>query len=64
MSAALELAERGYDVTIREQSGQLGGRIQTYKVEKLNRTFHIDASGGHLCKDNLRINVTICVYCT
>ncbi|XP_072028675.1 carotenoid phi-ring synthase-like [Amphiura filiformis] len=46
LSAAFELAERGYDVTIREASSHLGGRIKTTQVEKLGRSFHVDT--GHL----------------
>ena len=33
LSAALELAERGYHVVIREASAELGGRLHTKRVE-------------------------------
>ncbi|XP_033628254.1 15-cis-phytoene desaturase, chloroplastic/chromoplastic-like [Asterias rubens] len=43
MSAALELAERGYQVTIREADTVLGGvYMQTKPVRKLGRTFMLD----------------------
>ena len=43
MSAALELAERGYQVTIREADTVLGGvYMQTKPVRKLGRTFMVD----------------------
>jgi len=44
LSAALELAERGYSVTIREADTVLGGRLQTNKVELPNvGTFQVEA---------------------
>ncbi|XP_077985594.1 carotenoid phi-ring synthase-like [Glandiceps talaboti] len=42
LSAALELAERGYDVTIREALDVFGGRLFTKPVVRLNRTFHVE----------------------
>ena len=42
MSAALELAERGYRVTIRESDSVLGGRLHTRPVELLGQTFQVE----------------------
>ncbi|XP_072035012.1 carotenoid phi-ring synthase-like isoform X3 [Amphiura filiformis] len=42
MSAALELAERGYQVTIREADSVLGGRLHTRPVERLGQTFQVE----------------------
>ncbi|XP_006820129.1 carotenoid phi-ring synthase-like [Saccoglossus kowalevskii] len=42
LSTALELAERGYDVTIREASDVIGGRLFAKPVEVLNRTFYLE----------------------
>ncbi|XP_070573119.1 carotenoid phi-ring synthase-like [Ptychodera flava] len=42
LSAALELAERGYEVTIRESSDVVGGRLFAKPVVRLNRTFPVE----------------------
>ncbi|XP_070561079.1 carotenoid phi-ring synthase-like isoform X2 [Ptychodera flava] len=42
LSAALELAERGYKVTIRESSDRIGGKLFSRPVLKLNRTFSVE----------------------
>lgn len=42
LSAALELSERGYHVTIREASDALGGRLSTRNAHLCNQTFAIE----------------------
>lgn len=42
MSAALELSDRGYDVTIREANPELGGKLKTEAVNIANKTFHVE----------------------
>ena len=44
MSAALELSERGYDVTLREAGPVYGGRLASRKVNVGNATFSVDNS--------------------
>lgn len=43
LSAALELADRGYQVTIKEQmENSVGGKLATKPVEVLNETFYVE----------------------
>ncbi|XP_054749100.2 carotenoid phi-ring synthase-like isoform X1 [Lytechinus pictus] len=42
LSAALELAERGYNVTVKEASPMLGGRLKSTEAEILGETFRVD----------------------
>ncbi|XP_030848106.1 uncharacterized protein LOC115926827 [Strongylocentrotus purpuratus] len=42
LSAALELAERGYNVTVKEASPMLGGRLKSTEVDILGETFRVD----------------------
>lgn len=42
LSAGLELAERGYNVTIKEKNHELGGRLMTEEIEVQGETFHIE----------------------
>ncbi|CAF0759935.1 unnamed protein product [Brachionus calyciflorus] len=42
LSAALELAERGYSVTIKEKYKSIGGKLFCKPVEILNQTFYIE----------------------
>lgn len=42
LSAALELADRGYEVTIKESRDLIGGRYYTKPVEALNETFYVE----------------------
>ena len=42
MSAALELAERGYKVTLREAQNVLGGRLATRSIDTNAGTFQVE----------------------
>ena len=43
MSAALELADRGYEVTIKEKmEHSVGGKLATKPVEALGQTFYVE----------------------
>lgn len=43
MSAALELADRGYEVTIKEKmEHSVGGKLATKPVEALGETFYVE----------------------
>ncbi|XP_064611572.1 carotenoid phi-ring synthase-like [Liolophura sinensis] len=42
MSAALELSDRGYDVTIREANPELGGKLKTEPANIANKTFQVE----------------------
>lgn len=42
LSAALELAERGYSVTIKEKFPDIGGKLFCRPVQILNQTFNIE----------------------
>ncbi len=54
LSAALELAERGYAVSVREADTVLGGRLATRDVDPgLGRTFRVE-HGLHMWFDNYR----------
>ena len=54
LSAALELAERGYAVSIREADTVLGGRLATRDLDPgLGRTFRVE-HGLHMWFDNYR----------
>lgn len=54
LSAALELVERGYAVTVREASEVLGGRLATRDLDPgLGRTFRVE-HGLHMWFDNYR----------
>ena len=54
LSAALELAERGYAVHVREADGVLGGRLATRDLDPgLGRTFRVE-HGLHMWFDNYR----------
>lgn len=54
LSAALELAERGYRVTVREAAPELGGRLATRDLDPgLGRTFRVE-HGLHMWFDNYR----------
>jgi isorenieratene synthase len=54
LSAALELAERGYAVTVREADDVLGGRLATRDLDPgLGRTFRVE-HGLHMWFDNYR----------
>jgi isorenieratene synthase len=54
LSAALELAERGYRVTVREASDVLGGRLATRDLDPgLGREFRVE-HGLHMWFDNYR----------
>ncbi|MFN7149380.1 MAG: FAD-dependent oxidoreductase [Microthrixaceae bacterium] len=54
LSAALELAERGYRVTVREASDVIGGRLATRDLDPgLGRTFRVE-HGLHMWFDNYR----------
>lgn len=54
LSAALELAERGYAVVVREADSVLGGRLATRDLDPgLGRTFRVE-HGLHMWFDNYR----------
>ena len=54
LSAALELAERGYRVELREAAPELGGRLATRQLDPgLGRTFRVE-HGLHMWFDNYR----------
>lgn len=54
LSAALELAERGYRVTLREASDVFGGRLATRDLDPgLGRSFRVE-HGLHMWFDNYR----------
>ena len=42
LSAALELAERGYNVTIREAEPYIGGRAHSSSFEALGQTWQVE----------------------
>ena len=42
LSAALELAERGYSVTIKEKYPNIGGKLFCIPLQILNQTFNIE----------------------
>ena len=42
LSAALELAERGYKVSIRESESYLGGRAHSAPYEALGKTWQVE----------------------
>jgi isorenieratene synthase len=43
LSAAIELADRGYDVTIKEKmENSVGGKLSTKPVEALGQTFYVE----------------------
>ena len=43
LSAAIELADRGYDVTIKEKmENSVGGKLATKPVEALGQTFYVE----------------------
>lgn len=57
LSAALELAERGYAVTVREASPVFGGRLATRELDPgpaVGRTFRVE-HGLHMWFDNYRV---------
>ena len=55
LSAALELAERGYAVTVRESDPVLGGRLATRDLDPgLGRTFRVE-HGLHMWFDNYQV---------
>jgi len=55
LSAALELAERGYAVTVREAGPDFGGRLATRDLDPgLGRTFRVE-HGLHMWFDNYRV---------
>jgi carotenoid phi-ring synthase / carotenoid chi-ring synthase len=55
LSAALELAERGYRVTVRESGEVFGGRLATRDLDPgLGRTFRVE-HGLHMWFDNYRV---------
>ena len=55
LSAALELAERGYAVTVRESGPEFGGRLATRDLDPgLGRTFRVE-HGLHMWFDNYRV---------
>lgn len=51
MSAALELAERGYAVTLREKGSVLGGRLATPRLHTSQGEFNVE-HGLHMWFDN------------
>lgn len=59
MSAALELAERGYQVTLREAGSVLGGRLATRRVKlpvgefSIEHGLHMWFDNYHVCKEIL-----------
>lgn len=54
LSAALELAERGFDVTVRESSEVFGGRLATRELDPgIGETFKVE-HGLHMWFDNYR----------
>jgi len=42
LSAALELADRGYSVTIKEIDDTVGGKLATRPVQVLGETFYVE----------------------
>ena len=42
LSAALELAEAGYQVTIKEKSDRVGGKLHCAPMNILNETFYVE----------------------
>jgi isorenieratene synthase len=42
LAAAYELSQRGFAVTLLERASQLGGKIASWKVEALGRTFTVE----------------------
>jgi heterodisulfide reductase subunit A-like polyferredoxin len=42
LSAAIELADRGYNVTLKEKSDTVGGKLSTRPVQVLNETFYVE----------------------
>jgi len=54
LSTALELADRGYSVTIREASNVLGGRLDTRQKETDAGTFAVE-HGLHMWFDNYHV---------
>ncbi len=59
LSAALELAEAGYAVTVREAAPQFGGRLATRELDPgVGRTFRVE-HGLHMWFDNYRVFLDI-----
>ena len=59
LSAALELAERGYAVELREAAPQFGGRLATRDLDPgVGRTFRVE-HGLHMWFDNYRVLLDI-----
>lgn len=54
LSAALELAERGFHVTVREAGQVLGGRLATRQVQVANQTFAME-HGFHAWFENYHV---------
>lgn len=54
LSAALELAERGYQVTLREASSVLGGRLATRRIKLPVGEFSVE-HGLHMWFDNYHV---------
>ncbi|KAM3570082.1 hypothetical protein VYU27_007844 [Nannochloropsis oceanica] len=54
LSAALELAERGFQVTVREAGDVLGGRLATRQVQVAKQTFAIE-HGFHAWFENYHV---------
>ena len=54
LSAALELAERGYQVTVREADEVFGGRLATRSVETNEGAFQVE-HGLHMWFDNYHV---------
>lgn len=42
LSSALELADRGYSVTIKERDDTIGGRLATRPVQLLGQQFYVE----------------------
>ena len=59
LSAALELVEAGYSVTVREASPDFGGRLATRELDPgVGRTFKVE-HGLHMWFDNYRVFLDI-----